>query len=85
MEVASRYTLFTSLTLFVNTGDMVDTVDMVYTVDMICTADMVYTADTAALFGTLIMKSLCRGWMDGTDGSYPRDCYDCHEYSSCSK
>ena len=88
MEVASRYTLFTSLTLFVNTVDLVDTVDMVYTVDMICTVDMVYTVDivdTAELFGTLIMKSLCRGWMGGTVGSYPLDCYDCNEYSSCSK
>ena len=27
----------------------------------------------------LTLKSLCRGWMDGTDGSYPLDCYDCHE------
>ena len=81
MEVASRYTLFTSLTLFVNTVDLVDTVDMVYTVDMICTVDMVYTVDivdTAELFGTLIMKSLCHGWMDGTDGSYLLDCYDCY-------
>ena len=30
------------------------------------------------------MKSLCRGWMDWTDGSYPLDCYNCHKYSSFS-
>ena len=38
---------------------------MVDTADMICTVDMVYTVDIVELFGTLIMKSLCRGWMDG--------------------
>ena len=49
----------------------VDTVDMVYTFD---TVDMVYTVDPAEQHGTSIIKSLCRRWMDGTDGSYPLDC-----------
>ena len=76
----------------VYTVDMVYTFDMVYTVDMVYNGDMVFTVDPvdpvdsadAELFGTSIMKSLCRGWMDGTDGSYPLDCYNCHEYSCCS-
>ena len=31
------------------------------------------------------MKSLCRGGMDRTDGSYPLDCNDCHEKSCLKK
>ena len=50
------------------TVDMVYTVDMAYTVDMVYTVDMAYTVDT----------------MDGTDGSYHLDCYDCRKYSTCS-
>ena len=80
----AAYTIYTVYT--------VDTVDMVYTGDMVCTVDMitldtVYTIQTskpfgqwhpAELFGNPIMKSLCRGWMDGTEGSYPLDCKYCH-------
>ena len=50
-----------------------DTVDTVKFVDIVNTVDIVYTADTGGL---------CRGWMDGTDGSYP---LDCDEYTGCSK
>ena len=56
------------------TVDMVYTVDRVYTVDMVYTVDTLYTVGPAELHGTSIIKSLCRRWMDGTDGSYPLDC-----------
>ena len=64
-------------TCAVDTVDMVYTFDTVYTVDtidMVYTVDTLYTVDPAELHGTSIIKSLCRRWMDGTDGSYPLDC-----------
>ena len=41
-----------------------------FPIKCVCTVDMVNTVDTAELFGTLIIKSLCLGWMDGTDGDW---------------
>ena len=54
-----------------------------YTVDAV---DTFFTVDIVNLtrLTLLTLKSLCRGLMDEKDGSYPLDCYDCHEYSSCT-
>ena len=50
-----------------------------YTVDAVDTFSMLTSLTRLTL---LTLKSLCRGLMDEKDGSYPLDCYDCHEYSS---
>ena len=66
---------------------MVYTVDMVYTVEIVYTVDIVGTVDTGGTVDTVdtVNTEEFVSWMDGTDGSYPLDCYDCQEYSSCSK
>ena len=52
-----------------------------YTVDAVDTFSLL---TPFTLLSLLTLKGLCRGLMDGKDGSYHLDCYDCHEYSSCA-
>ena len=77
MEVALRYWLLTLLTLFT-----LFTLLTLLTLLILLTWFTLLTPFT--LFTLLTLKSLCGGWMDGTDGSHPLDCYNCHEYSRCT-